>query len=73
MVFALSVGTVVSTEFLDTVSQRAGLFTVDMDDQRGMLRTTGINHKRDCFELVRLPVRCKFIVDLGNEIIERVD
>ena len=63
MVFTLRVSTVFGTEFLDTICYRPCFLPVDVDDQCGSIRSTGIDDEGDRFESGRLPAGCEFIVN----------
>ena len=73
MAFTLGVSTTSGTELLDPISQRGGVLTVDVNDQCRLFGPIGIDDDGDSFEFLSLSVRSKRLVDLGSELIQRVD
>jgi hypothetical protein len=64
MSFLFSTGTVLAEELINTISKGIRILSIDVNDQRRMLRVAIFNDEGDIFELVRLSVRLKLIGDL---------
>ena len=57
-------GTVLAEELINTISMGIRILSIDVNDQRRMLRVAIFNDEGDIYELVRLSVCLKLIGDL---------
>ncbi len=72
MSFALSSSTPFLQEVLYLISQRIGVLSIDVYDQRWPVWIVVVDDKRYDFEFIRLSVRLEFLGDLVSQVIENI-